>query len=236
MLYDATWSHLATTSLTPHDNLSAWIDTAIMENPSQVDPKDELVRKFANKMRRAMQSRENFVVPPKSVKFNPETMETSIGGTQTPGNVKVKSVDDTMSSILSTSTVSSILSTSSSILESPTPNTAALKPPSPATRRRSEIPIPVRDLTANFERRASATEKHDIKMNETPTKPDMMNRFLRRHTLEQATPECFNPVSFETPAVLGKHRRTLSAEHESQKEDDCSSMTVAVRVRPFSKR
>ena len=62
---------------------------------------------------------------------------------------------------------------------------------------------------------------------------------LRRPSSEQwlsaaATPECFNPVTFETPAKLLQAKRA-SSKLVFETEDSCG-VSVAVRVRPFFQR
>ena len=64
-----------------------------------------------------------------------------------------------------------------------------------------------------------------------------LTAFYCRHTLEHLqtfTPECFNAVTFETPGSVKRHRNSSDA--LLLDEEDGSSVTVAVRVRPFSQR
>ena len=70
-------------------------------------------------------------------------------------------------------------------------------------------------------------------------------RFIQRHVnvaerSGQATPECFNQVAFETPSSVKRPFRRAgsmdSVEGSQDHQEDSSAMTVAVRVRPFSKR
>ena len=64
----------------------------------------------------------------------------------------------------------------------------------------------------------------------TPLKTQMSRAFLKN---QSGTPECFNPVTFETPVK----RRSLDQEDSSIDFDEYdNSVTVAVRVRPFSSR
>ncbi|XP_025113776.1 kinesin-like protein KIF14 isoform X3 [Pomacea canaliculata] len=69
-------------------------------------------------------------------------------------------------------------------------------------------------------------------------------KYLRRHTLESKlfeTPDCYKVVHIETPKSLrfdqglGTDDSDLSGMYEENGEDSCS-VTVAVRVRPYSQR
>ena len=138
----------------------------------------------------------NKPTPPKSVKFNPETIETSFGGTQTPGRIKT----DT---ILKNGVSNSNQSNSVSRRNSETVSNTGFK----------TCP-PIMSIGAS-----------DVSI--TP---------VRRHTMDdihaQSTPECFHPVQFETP--VAKNNKAATDLNES--DEDSSSVTVAVRVRPFSQR
>ena len=54
--------------------------------------KDDLMQRFSMNFRKLLEDRENVGGTPKSVTFNPETVETSFGGSQTPGRIKDTSV------------------------------------------------------------------------------------------------------------------------------------------------
>ena len=66
---------------------------------SSEGPRDELMRKFSKNMRKVMSTRDfpKESLPSKAVKFNAETIETSFGGTQTPGKIKELSMVETVS-------------------------------------------------------------------------------------------------------------------------------------------
>ena len=201
------------------------------------DPRDELLKKFSKNFRRVMENRENLLAdkpihPPKSVKFDPDIVETSIGGTQSLGRINQLS-DTSISSYSSTSTTtgnSSTLSSDSSSSDSCTFNgslsqsyidTSSINGHNvnSSTHRRSV------DQIAQRQRRSST--KGFI----TPSK---LPRRLTGDGPLPSTPECFNPVSFETPKPKSAARRSASL--EPRDDQDNSSVTVAVRVRPFTTR
>ena len=70
------------------------------------------------------------------------------------------------------------------------------------------------------------------------TPPSIMG--TRRSATEFRTPECFSAVAFETPSAQLKLKRTfgeVGMSHDDLESDSLrSSVTVAVRVRPFMAR
>jgi len=77
------------------------------------------------------------------------------------------------------------------------------------------------------------TEASVSALNETPR---MMG--TRRSAAEFRTPECFSAVAFETPGAQLKLKKTFAEADDDNLElqTHSSSVTVAVRVRPFMMR
>ncbi len=177
-----------------------------------------------------MESRENNTPDknglPRSVKFNPETMETSIGGTLTSGRIQLNE-----SSILSTS--------SASFLQSPEHSKTI---PTVQVNLETAPVLQKINLYNGNTWNENRTVKTPLKVTHPPVVVDKSlttpNKFDRRHTLDQVigTPDCYNIVSFETPIAKGKHHRSFSHDLDSLDDDAGSSVTVAVRVRPFMTR
>ena len=199
------------------------------------DPRDELLKKFSKNFRRVMENRENLLAdkpihPPKSVKFDPDIVETSIGGTQSLGRINQLS-DTSISSYSSTSTTtgnSSTLSSDNSSSDSCTFNGSL-----------SQSYIDTSSI--NGHNVSSSTKRKSVDQNaqrRSSTKgfitPSKLPRRLTGDGPLPSTPECFNPVSFETPKPKSVARRSASL--EPRDDQDNSSVTVAVRVRPFSTR
>ena len=204
------------------------------------DPRDEILKKFSKNFRRVLENRENLLAdkpvnPSKSVKFDPEIVETSIGGTQSLGRINQLS-DTSISSYSSSSTTtgnnSTLSSSDNSSSDSCTFNgslsqsyidTSSFNSNSSSSKRRSVSS----SQNQNTHRQRRSSTKGFI----TPSK---VPRRLTGDGPLRSTPECFNPVSFETPKPKNAYRRSASL--EPRDDQDSSSVTVAVRVRPFTTR
>ena len=224
--------------------------------------RDETVHKFSTNFRKYLENHK--VTSEKSnaarpvVKFNRQTIETSIGGTQRAGEINVDStIDESSLSFMANSSTDTTMSTScgeDSVIYNPNfkPNSRAdtttktLHMPSTrnTTRKLSgKTSLLNRALSEDERRRSeSAVRSGDAGVFDklpVPVKDLGRTTPTRRHTLDQSrllkTPECFNTVSFETPLAKGKHRRS-SADLYGNGDDDSTSVTVAVRVRPYSQR
>ena len=155
--------------------------------------------------------------PNKSVKFNPLTVETSIGGTSTPGKIR--------SSLPLTEKQEAALA--GALKKANLFKTPERKNSKPPTGPRRSEPM------TGYSPATPAYRKDDNSKKSGPKTP------LRRFTLDDklpSTPECFNPVSIGTPVT---HSSSHGNSHHSKLDDSMdenSSVTVAVRVRPFSQR
>ncbi len=201
------------------------------------DPRDEVLRRFSKNFRKMVENREN-LAPEKpsvsrqgrTVKFDPEIVETSIGGTQSLARINRLS-DTSLSSYSSSSTAtgnSSVLSNNSSSSDSCTFNGSLSHSYIDTSSIISAGDTPIKTKSRSFAS-ASRTKRSSSKEFVTPSK--LLNKRL---TGEVSTPECFNQVSFETPRPKSAQKRKSSVEPGAS--EDSSSVTVAVRVRPFSTR
>lgn len=200
--------------------------TSLRQHTHKDSSGNEIMKRFSNNLRRMIEDRENLAA--KSVTFSAETVETSFGGTQTPGQIKDSSVlIDHSQQVMNRNN-----SSSAKVLIS---KPMYVKPAvSKHTKQTGRDQSP---------RRVSESLIHDKPS--TPVKSvtgygasDDVNMTLRRHTMERlcgrvtTTPECFKPVSLETPKTR-QHRCSVDILGDDGHD---SSMTVAVRVRPFNKR
>jgi len=156
------------------------------------------------------------------VRFNPETVETSFGGTQLSGHIRE-------SSILSNDSRLDV----DTFTAMKTQDTHFLMPSASKTSRSVE---------SHSQLRTPKRTKSDHGF-VTPTKTSLQYSIqarsrtpVRKHSVDilkhgSQTPECFNPVTIETPQPASRHRHS----EELLKSEDCG-ITVAVRVRPFSIR
>ena len=203
------------------------------------DPRDEILKKFSKNFRRVLENRENLLAdkpvnPSKSVKFDPEIVETSIGGTQSLGQINQLS-DTSISSYSSSTTTgnnSTLSSSDSSSSDSCTFNGSLSQSYIDTSSFNSNITnlsSQSKSVTQNAQRQRRSSTKGFI----TPSK--VPRRLTGDHGPLPSTPECFNPVSFETPKPRSAHRRS-SASLDPGDDQDSSSVTVAVRVRPFTTR
>lgn len=200
-----------------------------------------------------LKRRENIQTSPgiKSVKFNTETIETSIGGTQSTGKIKPpvpesfsfttdesslstnNSVDNSLSPNggsldNGTSSVSENSSDSSSSVNDNNNSSVTIQVSVEADVYKENYLTPVKGTSGNFR---TAFDHLDL---DNITSPSMRTP-RRRYTLDDKllqTPECYSAVHMESPRTrLGRFVNELSMDGE-----DSSSVTVAVRVRPYSQR
>ncbi|XP_062594579.1 kinesin-like protein KIF14 [Saccostrea cucullata] len=184
----------------------------------------------------------------KSVTFNRETAERSIGGTQSVAKLK----NDPLSLSISLSVNEEICNSSTSEEES------VLREKVPTPKQPSRLPVyrsPVVNGGGTPRSKSPLLWNSDNKENFlTPVKdgrratmeshidmpsPDQfynsnMRTPARRYTLDDkllATPECYSTVQMD----LSRHEMMYDKE-TSLYEEDSSSVTVAVRVRPYSSR
>ena len=196
------------------------------------DPRDELLKKFSKNFRKVIENREQNSTPvhvgtSRSVKFNPETYDVSIGGTETTGHINMDTTTDTSS--MSVSTCSSTSEQEVSVIEVPLEHR-----PKVIT---NGVPSSVPRLDANPSRDSPARKLLGSRFlrNQGMSTPVSGNRFLDKGLA--ATPDCYQGVDFETPSNRGlKHRRSSSSEMDTTTDEDGSSVTVAVRVRPFNSK
>lgn len=186
----------------------------------------------------------------RSVTFNRETVETSIGGTQSIARLKHDPLSLSISLSVNEDNSTSMSSTSEeeSVLREkiPTPRQPSRLPvyrsPSGGTTPRSKSPLSWNvDNKENFltpvkDGRRATLESH---IDMTMSSPDQlynsnMRTPARRYTLDDkllATPECYSTVQMDLP------RYEMMLDKESTVyEEDSSSVMVAVRVRPYSTR
>ena len=193
--------------------------TTSKQHQSTDSSSNEIMQRFSVNLRRMIENRENLAA--KSVTFSTATVETSFGGTQTPGRIKDSSVlSDSGQQVINRSNVKPLISKPMYVKASVSKQ--ACRDQSP--RRASENVI--RDKTTV-----------GVK-SETVLSADSCVTPLRRHTMERlrdrvsSTPECFKPVTLETPRTK-QQRRSVDILGDDSTD---SSMTVAVRVRPLHKR
>ncbi|XP_041368927.1 kinesin-like protein KIF14 isoform X3 [Gigantopelta aegis] len=154
----------------------------------------------------------------KSVTFDEDVIETSIGGTQSTGRIKLDHIT-ALKVVNSKSDGKKNLMFSEDVAEVPsTPKTTKVE------CARSEI-LSVEEKTASFTTMTDCFRTP----NGTPTKS-------RRHTLESKmfnTPDCYRVVQMETPR---KFDLSYDDSTDLDDDDDCTSVMVAVRVRPPNQR
>ncbi len=205
------------------------------------DPRDELLKKFSKNFRKVLENRENLLAdkpsnPGKSVKFDPEVVETSIGGTQSLGRINRSTDSTSSSSFLSSTTTEGNTSTGSGSSSDSFTFNGSLNQ-SYILNDSSSVNGRVSEGSSILNKRISNPPKprHSLKGVTTPSR--IPTRLTAENTAP-STPECFNPVAFETPLSKAKLRRSSannSLEH-TQDDENSSSVTVAVRVRPFGTR
>ena len=211
----------------------------------------------------------------RTVTFNKETIETSIGGTQTPGRIKgdplspmkrlinddcsLRSdsleggVNDSNNSLgfsaslsLSSNRMSNSFNTSDqdvsievSVTEEMTNGeTAKVNLPSGSAFMNGNITTPVRNAHIFNGQREETTLDRNLE-NLQLFEPGLTMKIrtpttLRRHTLDEkllGTPECYSYVQLDKP----KYELAYNDLYGNEGADSCS-VTVAVRVRPFSQR
>ena len=174
--------------------------------------------------------------PNKSVKFNPQTIETSFGGTHTPGRIKTDaSVISSVQSKIDTglSNLASRRKSDSNIQDQLNKTTTPVLSLNTRTtnQEQNQLCTPVKKTVVNDHvKRAPVMSLQTKASQETNGTPS------RRFTLDSLvsmTPECFNTVQIETPVAVVKTKQNADL---NDSEEDSSSVTVAVRVRPFSQR
>ena len=173
----------------------------------------------------------------KCVKFNPETVDVSIGGTKSHGMIKMDvSTDVSMSSTsLSTSSEDTSGSINETVIEQKPSGILDVPSSVPGTGVLSAVP---RNLTRN-----GGFYGSPVRRSEDPVKgyfsPSVAGKRTpvgqACHTGPLQTPDYYQAVAFATPLLRNlKHRRSSTSEMDASMEQDGSSVTVAVRVRPFS--
>ena len=207
----------------------------------------------------------------RAVTFNQETIETSIGGTQTPGKIKgnplspvnrlsndesslrseswdgsVNEENFTNTSLLNSNTMSNNFNASEgevsveiSVTEGSTNEKSDKKNKAPGPdlingdTSISESPVKVGNIFSG--QRLIDSDKHFENMH--IFEPGVNMRFrtpIRRHTLDEkllGTPECYSYVQLDKP----RYEVAYNDLSMNDGADSCS-VTVAVRVRPFSQR
>uniref|UniRef100_K1RN18 Kinesin-like protein KIF14 n=1 Tax=Magallana gigas TaxID=29159 RepID=K1RN18_MAGGI len=163
----------------------------------------------------------------RSVTFNRETVETSIGGTQSIARLKHDPLSLSISLSVNEDNSTSISSTSE--------EESVLREKIPTPRQPSRLPV-YRSPSGVKDGRRATLESH---IDMTMSSPDQlynsnMRTPARRYTLDDkllATPECYSAVQMDLP------RYEMMLDKESTVyEEDSSSVMVAVRVRPYSTR
>ena len=207
----------------------------------------------------------------RSVTFNQQTIETSIGGTQTPGKIKgnplspvnrlstdeislrseswdggVNDEISTNTSLLNSNTMSNNFNTSEqdiSVEISVTKGTANDKSDKENGASGSSLmngdttEIPVRATNIFSGQRLIASELDKNLENMHIFEPGLNMRIrtpIRRHTLDEkllGTPDCYSYVQLDKP----RYELAYNDLSVNEGADSCS-VTVAVRVRPFSQR
>ena len=227
------------------------------------DPtRDEVMEKFSKNLKKLLDKREPSGTPKRKhhhssrgVRFNPETVDVSFGGTESSGKIKDLTLDSTKIDIQidvdgdkrersrgnsrnppkssMDNGTNNEFKVPSSKPSKPNHSTDASRPKSPRRNSASET-------KQNNNKHANG---HSIGSNGSSFVNGQPCTPVRRHTMDQlkkaeggmSTPDCFNPVSLaETPgsSLSLKNRKPSDDGHIT--ED--SSVTVAVRVRPFSAR
>ena len=208
----------------------------------------------------------------RTVTFNQETIETSIGGTQTPGKIKGaplspmkrlstdesslrseswEGVNDCNNSDISTSLtlkgnrMSNSFNTSNqdiSIDISVTKEMTSSGPdkensPSGSISVNGDLKTPVKGTNIfNGQREDTNFDKNleNLQLFEPSLTMRIRTPTLRRHTLDEkllGTPDCYSYVQLDKP----RYEVAYNNQFVNDVADSCS-VTVAVRVRPFSQR
>ena len=196
--------------------------TASKQHQHKDSSSNEIMQRFSVNLRRMIENRENLAA--KSVTFSAATVETSFGGTQTPGRIKDSSVlSDSGQRVINRSNVKPLISKPVHVKASVSKQ--ACRDQSP--RRASENVI--RDKTVvGVKSETGRGLSADTCV--TPSRRHTMDRSCGRVS---STPECFKPVTLETPRTKQQERRSVDILGDDSHD---SSMTVAVRVRPLHKR
>ncbi|KAK3088274.1 hypothetical protein FSP39_016918 [Pinctada imbricata] len=208
----------------------------------------------------------------KSVTFNKQTIETSVGGTQSIGRIKrdiLSTSSSTCSSVSVSLTLSDHMTQSTSDSASSNENTLSLTNVSRLsddseqdenlTNRRpldtlgvvassSFLDTPLKRSPAwkeneynkeNFSSPVKELRRNTFESRTELCSPSSMRTPTRRYTLDDklvTTPECYSHVQMadmDLPRFEMSYDRDL---HSPSDEDSKSSVTVAVRVRPFTQR
>ncbi|ESO86353.1 hypothetical protein LOTGIDRAFT_167165 [Lottia gigantea] len=162
--------------------------------------------------------------PSKSVTFNDDIVETSIGGTSSVSRMRNKpplfSVENNTKGRRDRKSGSRV---------SDTPDKTVGK----ENKKLSDVGTDSVKRGESF--KGSSKVYLDVQPVESPFKTPPVKS--RRHTLESKlfeTPDCYRMVDLET-----QHENNYDTDYSSSTEDgddSCDSVTVAVRVRPFSQR
>ncbi|XP_074655723.1 kinesin-like protein KIF14, partial [Tubulanus polymorphus] len=190
-----------------------------------------------------------------SVKFNHEVYETSFGGTETvtrmrlsldnnprtstPDVVEEEFMDGSLNSendaAISDLTVVARVEDDSALFASETETEeeeiefALPAPPAPALKP-SRIKIPPAFCSLSTSKLPSSTEAPSTPVSKIrKSYPDFCSSVA-------STPDCFTAVQMGTPLPKSKKRRSNATIDTAELGEDRCSVTVAVRVRPFSKR
>ncbi|XP_046376200.2 kinesin-like protein KIF14 [Haliotis rufescens] len=196
----------------------------------------------------------------KGVTFNEETVETSIGGTQSTGMIKPEAAihplspmeNNLMSRFVSkfTEKLGLNIGKENKGMDNPpqpidtsTPD-SSLEDTKDQIMKKPEECLPkekkVETLPPKVKKVEEAPKKplFDIELGPPCTDPFRTpTKVARRHTLESRifrTPDCYKVVQMETPRKYDMSYDDLG--DIDSDEDSCTSVTVAVRVRPLSQR
>lgn len=196
----------------------------------------------------------------KGVTFNEETVETSIGGTQSTGMIKPEAAihplspmeNNLMSRFVSkfTEKLGLNIGKENKGMDNPpqpidtsTPDSSLEDTKDQITKKPEEC-LPkekkVETLPPKVKKVEEAPKKplFDIELGPPCTDPFRTpTKVARRHTLESRifrTPDCYKVVQMETPRKYDMSYDDLG--DIDSDEDSCTSVTVAVRVRPLSQR
>lgn len=207
-----------------HQNVGQSASKTTLQQHSYKDSSgNEIMKRFSNNLRRMIENRENLVG--KAVTFSTETVETSFGGTHSAGRI--------MDSSVLSDNGQQVFNRGGSSAKPPLSETKPFVSKNAKQYGRDQSPRRVSESLIHNKPRTPVSAKSET-VNDTSgdTAP------LRRHTMERlcgrvmTTPECFKPVTLETPKA--KPQRCSS--DLLGDEGHNSSMTVAVRVRPLNKR
>ena len=157
------------------------MSTPLQENRSKSQKKgtgknDELLKEFSLNVRRVIGNRENVIQGQRGVTFNPEVMEESIGGTQTPGRIKgcESSFDSSVTSLESDTNAATVVP--KNVVHqriSDLTNRLGSASNNPINPKKSETSTPAKSHRLNSGKESVTNTE---KINNTNLKPDTSNR------------------------------------------------------------